>query len=281
MLLGTIAGDIIGSHFERNSTKSKDFDIFLNNHFTDDTVMTIAIANALLTNTSYKDNIIHFGRKYFEVGYGGSFRAWLVGNPDIEVKPTKTWSDPSIPEFENTGESFKPYNSWGNGSAMRVSPVAFAFDTLDEVLAEAKKTADVTHNHPEGIKGAQAIAMAIYMAINDATKDEIKNSIEEKFNYDLSRKLDDIRPNYKFDVSCQGSVPESIICFLESTDYEDCIRNAISLGGDADTLAAMAGGIAEVYYGGIPELIQEKVIDILPDEFSQIIVDFNLKFKKS
>ena len=255
-MIGAIAGDIIGSYYERNSTKEYDFDLFKGEIFTDDTVLTMAIANALLTNTSYKDNIVDFGNRYNEVGYGSSFRDWLTGSSD-----------------------FKPYNSWGNGSAMRVSPIAYAFETVGEVLSEAKKSAECTHNHPEGIKGAQAIAMAIFLARKGCSKLEIKAMVEKEFNYDLDRRVFDIRPTYTFDVSCQGSVPESIICFLESEDYEDCIRLAISLGGDADTMAAMAGGIAEEFYKEIPENIQERVVEVLPDEFSEIILKFKQKYK--
>jgi len=255
-MIGVVAGDILGSYYEFNTTKDYDFDLFKGDIFTDDTVLTMAIANAILTNTPYKENIIDFGNRYNEVGYGSAFREWLTGS-----------------------SLFQPYNSWANGSAMRVSPIAYAFETLGEVLSEAKKSAEVTHNHPEGIKGAQAIAMAIFLARKGSSRDEIKEAIEKEFDYDLDRTINDIKPTYKFEVSCALSVPESIICFLESFDYEDCIRLAISLGGDADTMAAMAGGIAEVFYDNIPEKIQQRVVETLPDEFSEIIIKFNKKYK--
>lgn len=254
-MLGTIAGDLIGSHYEFNKVKTKDFDIFKNNHFTDDTLLTVAVAKALVDGTSYKENIIDFGQRYNEVGFGASFREWLTGSSDYE-----------------------PYKSWGNGSAMRVSPIAYAFNDLSQVLEEAKRTAEVTHNHEEGIKGAQAVAAAIFLALKNKDKPFIKQYIESEFNYDLDRTVSEIRPDYKFDVSCQGSVPESIICFLESTSYEDCVRNAVSLGGDADTMAAMAGGIAEAYYKEIPQVITDKVDYILPKEFKDILKAFSTKY---
>lgn len=178
------------------------------------------------------------------------------------------------------GDVHKPYNSWGNGSAMRVSPIGFAFNNEIEVLDEAKKSAEVTHNHIEGVKGAQATALAIYLARMGKSKEAIKEAIEREFEYDLNRKLDEIRPEYQFDSSCAGSVPESIICFLESSSYEDCIRNAISLGGDADTMAAIAGGIAEAYYKEIPQFIKDKVYEILPDEFIAINERFEDAYQK-
>lgn len=171
-----------------------------------------------------------------------------------------------------------PYHSFGNGSAMRVSPVGWAFETLEETLNAAKQSAEVTHNHPEGIKGAQAVASAIYLARTGKSKREIKEYIESAFGYDLNRTCDDIRPDYRFDVTCQGSVPESIIAFLEGSDYESTIRLAISLGGDADTMAAIAGGIAEAYYKGIPLHIKEEALRRLPDEFVGIMSRFYRRF---
>ncbi len=170
-----------------------------------------------------------------------------------------------------------PYNSWGNGSAMRVSPIAWAFDTEEKVLQEARKSAEITHNHPEGIKGAEATALAIYMARKGASKEEIRERIAKDFAYDLSRTVDEIRPTYKFEVSCQKSVPESIICFLDSNSFEDCIRNCVSLGGDADTMGAIAGAIAEAYYG-IPKEIETKVYGYLSDEFVYILKMFREKY---
>lgn len=251
--MGAICGDIVGSVYEFHPIKHKDFNIITDdNYFTDDTAMTLA--NMLwLTNLEKNDLVecMHqIGNKYNMVGYGGRFYYWLMHHET------------------------EPYNSFGNGSAMRVSPVAWVGKTLDEVLLLAKKSAEVTHNHPEGIKGAQATAAAIFMARKGCSKKEIKAFIEDSFGYNLSRKLDNIRPDYSFEVSCQKSVPESIICFLESTDFEDTLRNAISLGGDADTMAAIAGAIAEAYYGGIPEDLLVSVWGRMPEDLQNIILDF-------
>lgn len=228
-MLGAIIGDISGSIYEWHPIKTKNFDIFSkNSYFTDDTVMTVAIADWLLTDLS-EENLIEkmqsYGRRYPDSGYGTKFKIWLQSkNP-------------------------KPYNSFGNGSAMRVSPVAWAFETLEEVEKYAEKTAKVTHNHPEGIKGAKSTAAAIFLARKNKTKAEIKKYIEEKYDYDLSKDIEEIKKNYKYDVTSQGSVPESIMCYLQSENFEDTIKNAISFGGDADTMAAIAGSIAEAEYG--------------------------------
>lgn len=170
------------------------------------------------------------------------------------------------------------YNSWGNGSAMRVSPVGFAYDTLDEVLTGAKASAEVTHNHKEGIKGAQATASAIFLARSGKGKPAIKGYIEETFHYNLSESLDEIWPYYRFDISCQGSVPQAIIAFLESNDYEDAIRKAISIGGDSDTIACITGGIAQAFYGGVPDHIEEKVFSILDERLTQVTSAFTQKY---
>jgi len=196
-----------------------------------------------------------FGRKYPGHGYGSMFKAWL------------------------RKEESEPYYSWGNGSAMRVSPVGFAFDDADAVLKEAEMSAAVTHNHPEGIKGAQATALAIYLARTGREKAEIREQISSRFGYDLSRTLDQIRPGYTFNESCLGTVPEAIIAFLESEDYEDAIRKSVSLGGDSDTLACITGGISQAYYRAIPKKIVQHVSRLLPKEFREIIQEFNLKFK--
>jgi ADP-ribosylglycohydrolase len=254
-MLGAIAGDIIGSVFEWNNNKSKDFPLFSNKcDFTDDTVMTVATAYVLEKSDDYAKAYKEFGSLYPGRGYGGRFSWWI------------------------RSKSSEPYNSFGNGSAMRVSPVGFAFDTLEEVLKEAKKSAEVTHNHPEGIKGAQATASAIFLARKRQGKEEIKAYIEEKFGYNLNRKLDEIRPGYEFNETCQGSVPEAIIAFLESDSFEDAIRNAISVGGDSDTIACITGGIAESYYGGVPEEIKQKVMEILDDRMRKIVEEFNRRF---
>ncbi|MGK0289411.1 MAG: ADP-ribosylglycohydrolase [bacterium] len=256
-MLGSIAGDVIGSIYElrRNQTKKVDFPLFHEKScFTDDTILTIAIAKSILMNIPYVDTIKELGRKYPKAGYGGFFKKWLFSN------------------------SIEGYGSYGNGSAMRVSPIGFAFDDIDTVLLEAKKSAEVTHNHPEGIKGAQAIALAILLARQKKSKSEIQAEIETRFHYDLKRKIDDIRPDYYFDSSCQGSVPESIIAFLESTDVESAIRLAVSIGGDADTQACMAGGIAQAYYGKIPKMIVDPVKKSLTPDLLEILTAFEKKF---
>jgi ADP-ribosylglycohydrolase len=256
-IIGAIAGDIIGSVFEWHNVKTADFDLFCSDTtFTDDSVLTLATMDALLNQKGYAETYQEFGRKYPNKGYGGRFHSWIHSdNP-------------------------QPYNSWGNGSAMRVSPVGWYGNNLDEVMAEAKKSAEVTHNHPEGIKGAQSTAAAVYMARTGKTKDEIKKFITDTFHYDLDRKLDDIRGGYKFDVSCQGSVPEAIIAFLESTDFENAVRLAVSIGGDSDTIACITGGIAEAYYGATPGHIVEKVLKILPEELIKTLEDFTKKVCK-
>jgi len=255
-MLGAIGGDIIGSAFERSPIKTKKFTLFSQDSIlTDDTVMTIAIAKSLINNEKYIDNIIDFGIRYNNVGYGASFKKWL-----------NSWNH-------------KPYNSWGNGSAMRISSIGFYFSSEEETLHEAKRSAEITHNHIEGIKGAEATALAIFMARNNKSKNKIRERISKQFGYDLERTVDEIRPNYKFYVSCQESVPESIICFLDSTSYEDCIRNAISLGGDADTMATIAGGIAEAYYNDIPKEISSNIYKRLPKEFLEILLQFKDKVK--
>ena len=253
LIIGAIAGDIIGSVYEWNNIKTTDFDLFCHNStFTDDSVLTIATMYAIINQKDYAEAYQLFGRNYSNKGYGGRFRSWIRSkNP-------------------------KPYNSWGNGSAMRVSPVGWYGNTLDEVMAEAQKSAEVTHNHPEGIKGAQAAATAIFMARTGSTKDEIKKFITDTFGYNLDRKIDDIRPHYAFDVSCQGSVPEAIIAFLESTDFENAIRLAISIGGDSDTIACITGGIAEAFYNEVPENIIKNVLSILPEEMKKIIEAFSI-----
>lgn len=225
-ILGAIAGDIIGSSYEFHPVKQMDFPLFLpQTTFTDDTVMTLATARWLTKDNQHRHETLvsemhNFGDWYPQRGYGGRFHQWLRNH----------WTE--------------PYNSFGNGSAMRVSPVGFYAKTLEEALDLAKISAEVTHNHPEGIKGAQATAAAIFMARQGATKTEIRDYIEQNFAYDLHRKTDDIRPSYRFSEICQTSVPEAILCYLESNTYEETIRRAISLGGDADTMACIAGGIA-------------------------------------
>lgn len=254
-MIGAIAGDIIGSVYERHRVKTKDFPLFPQGcRFTDDTVLTVALAEAVLTGTDYAGLMREYYRRYPHAGYGGMFRAWAI--------------------HEGAG----PYNSFGNGSAMRISPVGWAFSTLGEVLCTAKAYTEITHNHAEGVKGAQATAAAIFLARTGETKDRIKSYLEDTFAYDLSRTIAHIRPVYRFDVTCQGSVPEAIIAFLESVDYEDAVRNAISLGGDSDTQACIAGGIAEAFYGGVPEAIQERVFEVLDDGLRSIASRFRERY---
>jgi len=234
-MLGAIAGDIIGSAYEWERTKFYGFRLFTQEStFTDDTVLTVAVADCILHGKDYTTTFREYRRRYPHAGWGGMFLKWLFS--DVAG----------------------PYNSFGNGSGMRVSPVGFAFDTMEEVLAETKRSAEVSHNHPEGIKGARAIAGCILLARQGKSKEEIRTFVETQFGYDLSRALDEIRPSYHFDETCQGSVPEAIIAFLESTDYEDAVRKAVSLGGDADTLACMTGGIAQAHYGLSPTTLLKR-----------------------
>ncbi len=255
-MLGAIAGDIIGSVYERHPIKTKHFPLFQYScRFTDDTVLTVAVAKAILSGAPYERVIREIGRRHPRAGYGGSFVAWLFSDQP------------------------RPYNSWGNGSAMRVSPVGFAFDSEDEVLGEAEKTASISHNHPEGVKGAQATALAVFLARIGRTKEEIRAHISQRFGYDLNRTVDDIRPTYFFDISCQGTVPEAIIAFLDSTSYEDAVRNAVSLGGDSDTLACITGGIAEAFYRGVPEEISVKVKECLTPDLLQVTEEFCARYR--
>ena len=265
MLMGAVLGDIAGSIYEFNPHKSTDVALTDKSmDFTDDTIMTIAVADWILNDKLHtKKGLVacmqKWGRKYpHPMGaYGNMFSQWLCTD---------------MP---------KPYNSWGNGSAMRVSAIGFAFDTLEQTMKMAKKCAEVTHNHPEGIKGAQATAAAIFMARTGNTKDEIRSFVSETFGYDLDRNCDDIRPTYGFDGSCQGTVPESIISFLDSKDYEDALRLCISLGGDADTMRAITGAIAGAYYNKMQYTLYEFGMDILPDDIQNVISDFDNKYERN
>jgi ADP-ribosylglycohydrolase len=249
-MLGAIIGDIVGSVYEWHNIKTTEFPFFQDKcFFTDDSVLTVATAKVLMSGMSYTEVYQDFSRRYPGRGYGGNFMGWIYA------------------------ENPQPYNSWGNGSAMRVSPVGFAIDDVNGVLAEARRSAEVTHKHPEGIKGAQATALAVLLARQGIPQAEIRSEIAGRFGYDLDRTLDEIRPVYTYDVSCQGSVPEAIIAFLESTSFEDAIRKAISIGGDSDTIACITGGIAEAYYG-VPGEIADKAYDYLPDEFIEIVEAF-------
>lgn len=263
-MLGAIIGDIVGSVYEFNNTKRKDFPLFCEeSNYTDDTVMSMAVLEALMDyfNDEWhrfpvKSYLVDFANKYPcpKGGYGGRFRKWLF--------------DPR--QLSPDGERH-PYKSWGNGSAMRVSAVGWLSESFEQAEDLAKFSAEVTHNHPEGIKGAQATAVAIYMARHGKSKEEIRSLIEQRYGYNLHRTCDEIRPTYKFDESCQGTVPEAIIAFLESSDFEDAIRLAVSLGGDSDTLACITGGIAEAFYKHIPDWIRCEAYHRLPEDFCKKI----------
>jgi ADP-ribosylglycohydrolase len=254
-MLGAIAGDLADSAYEGRPVKTTGFALFPPGAgFTDDTVLTVATAEVLLGGGDYAATYRRYGRAYPGAGYGGLFARWVLS--------------------DETG----PYNSWGNGAAMRVSPVGFARDSAEAVLAEAARSAAVTHDHPEGVAGAQATALAVFLARRGATKAVIRAQIEDRFGYDLGRSLDAIRPGYRFDVSCRGSVPESLIAFLESTDFEGAVRNAVSLGGDADTMACIAGGVAQAFYGAVPEPIARAVRARLPAPLLDVLDRFEARY---
>ncbi|MBF0216114.1 MAG: ADP-ribosylglycohydrolase family protein [Candidatus Omnitrophica bacterium] len=256
-MLGAIAGDIIGSAYEWNRTKRTDFELYTDrSRFTDDSVLTIAIADAILKKMNYSVAVKGYGLTYPRAGYGCMFAEWLFSE---DMEPA--------------------YNSYGNGSAMRVSAVGFAFESVEDVLSEAKKTAEITHNHPEGIKGAQATAAAIFLAHKGEDKKAIASFTEQAFSYNLHRTLEEIRPTYKFEESCQKTVPEAIIAFLESSDYESAVRNAVSLGGDSDTLACITGGIAQAFYKKIPNSIISETRKRLPNDILLVIDKFNERYK--
>jgi ADP-ribosylglycohydrolase len=261
-MIGGIIGDIIGSTYEFRNTKQYDFEPFpAGSLFTDDTVLTVSVAEALLRKESYGECMRRYGLYYPGRGYGGMFQGWL------------------------SGKKCEPYNSFGNGSAMRVGPVGWAFDSFEVTMEEARKSAECTHNHPEGIKGAQAVAAAIYLSRFGSVKQEIRDIITENFGYDLSRTLDEIRPGYTFNETCQKTVPEAITCFLEGENFEDAIRKAIWLGGDSDTLACITGSIAEAYYReykqNIPATWKSKALSMLPEEFKGIIREFEKAFQET
>ena len=258
-MYGTILGDIFGSIYEFNNRKTdKPETINLLNprcFFTDDTVLTVAVADKLLhKELTYEKVFYEYTRNFPNRGYGYNFELWA------------------------RSENRQPYNSWGNGSAMRVSPIGWAFETLDETLAEAKRSAEVTHNHIEGIKGAQATATAIFLARTGKSKAEIKEYITNTFDYCLARTVDEIRPDYEFNESCMETVPEAITAFLESRDFTHAIQLGISLGGDTDTLCAITGGIAEAFYKKIPQEYIDFANDRLPSSLKNILVEFSEKF---
>lgn len=261
-MLGSFIGDTVGSVYEFNNIRTTDFPLFSREcNYTDDSVMTYAVAKWLLADPTHslpslEESMVSTADIYRcpMGGYGGGFYRWLF-----------------------SGRERKPYNSWGNGSAMRVSAVGWFFDTLEETERVAKISAEITHNHPEGIKGAQATAAAIYMARTGKSKEDIKRYISDKYGYDLNRTCDEIRPNYHFDESCQGTVPEAIIAFLESTDFESAIRLGVSLGGDSDTLCCITGGIAEAFYKVIPQEIITEMEKILPNDFKKTLREMQEK----
>jgi ADP-ribosylglycohydrolase len=255
-IIGAIAGDVIGSAYEFNPTRDHDFELFTpKSSFTDDTVLTMANALWLIddeqhTHERLVEIMLDLCRRYPNRGYGGRFANWICDK------------DP------------QPYNSYGNGSAMRVSPVGYYAQTLEEALALAKVSAEVTHNHPEGIKGAQATAAAIFLARCGKSKQEIRDYVAQTFDYDLSRTLDEIRPTFTFDETCQRTVPEAITCFMEGKDYEDVVRLSVALAGDADTIAAIAGSISSAV-DEVPNGITQQVIALLSEEFCTTLLRFN------
>jgi len=249
-MIGAITGDIVGSIYEGRNIKTKEFPLFGEGcRFTDDTVCTVAIADCLVSDGDFADYLRQYVKRHPFRGYGGMFREWA-------------------------GSDMGPYNSWGNGSAMRVSPVAHIARDESELLGLAERASAVTHNHPYAIVGAQAVALAIWMAMKGETPDEIRDEVAERFQYDLSRSVDDIRPYYSFDVSCAGTVPEAITCAVEARDYEDAIRNAISIGGDSDTIACITGGIAEVMFG-VPDEIAARARSYLTDDLIDALDRFD------
>ncbi len=257
-MIGAIVGDIVGSKYEFHNIKTKDFPLFSEGcRFTDDTVMTIAVYKALkecngdYTKLSQKaiENMQKYGQMFWKAGYGGNFFLWL-GNKEP-----------------------KPYNSYGNGSAMRVSPVAYFARDLEEVKFLSNEVTKITHNHPEGLKGAEATAVAVWLALNKKSKQEIKEFIEQNY-YDLNFDYDNLKQNYKYDLSCQNTVPQAIYCFLISNDFEDAIRNVVSIGGDCDTTGAICGAIAGAYYG-VPQKIKEETLRFLDEKLLEIIKDFD------
>lgn len=257
-MLGAILGDIIGSPYEFGSRKSKEFSLFTcGSRVTDDSLMTIAVGCAcvnadLCDEEDFKQKVAYYmrliGRQYRDAGYGGKFYKWLIDS------------------------SMGPYKSYGNGSGMRVSPVAYAGNTLEEVEKLAKWSAEVTHNSMDGVSGAQAIAGSIYLARTGKSKEEIREYVSKNF-YNLDFTLDYIRPFYSFDVTCKGSVPHAIVAFLEAESFEDAIRNAISLGGDCDTIGAMTGAIAEAYFG-IPDDLQEKAFEYMDEQIQEYYYEY-------
>jgi ADP-ribosylglycohydrolase len=253
-MIGALFGDIVGSIYEIKPIKSTNFPLFEERStFTDDSVLSIAIADIILHEKPIVSTLKDYTRRYPMVGYGGNFYAWAMS------------------------DSQDPYNSWGNGAAMRISPVGFASTSLDMCLQKAKDLTEVTHNHPEGIKGGQATACVILLIRQGKSKSFIQNYIQNKFDYNLETPLEEIRPSYHFDVSCQVTVPVAIRSYLESSNFEEAIRLAISMGGDSDTLACITGGMAQAQYG-ISNTIKDFVMQKFPEDLSEIISLFQSKY---
>ena len=255
-MLGAIAGDIIGSIYEFDDKKpDMDFELFKEESYaTDDTIMSVAIADHILYNKNIVDVVKEYGRKYPNAGYGSRFSNWILGT-----------------------NSF-PYNSYGNGSAMRVSPVGWSYSTLEETIKKAKDTAEISHNHPEGIKGAQSVAGSIFLARTGHTKSEIRKWNESTFGYNLDLDLVQLRQYYSFDETCQGTVPQALFTFLESNSFEESLRLAMYIGGDSDTLTCINGAIAEAYYRDIPKHIYDEVIKRLDSNLRDVVIQFRLKY---
>ena len=268
-VIGAIIGDVAGSSYEFNNVKNKNVELFPQKKeckATDDSILTIAVADAIMQTEEFNkdktfertfkevlvDSLHYHARNHPFCGFGYRFLNWIIASES------------------------KPYNSWGNGSAMRVSPAVYAANTLEDVLNMAKLTSEVTHNHRKGIRGAQAVAGAIFLARTGHSKEDIRKFIE-KYYYKLSFTLNEIRPTYKYDISCEGSVPQAIVAFLEATDFEDAIRNAISIGGDSDTIAAIAGSIAGAYYP-IPQQLRDKAFTYLDPEQTDIVLQFEKQY---
>ena len=254
-IMGAIVGDVVGSVYEGRAQKTTDFPwLGPGSRFTDDTVMTVATARVLLTGEPYAAAYRDLGRRYPAAGYGPGFYQWLMAD--------------DVP----------PYGSFGNGSAMRASPVGWACNSVGDVLAEAERSARVSHDHPEGIKGAQAVALAVYLARTSTAKQDIRTEISDRFGYDLSRSVASVRPGYRFDVTCQGSVPEALLAFFDASNVEEAIRLAISLGGDADTQACIAGSVAGAFWGLAGSDLTRQVWPFLPADLQTVIDSFDRRF---
>ncbi len=254
-MLGAIVGDIVGSVYEFDNHRSKSFPLFSpKSFFTDDSVLSVALADAVLHDGDYAATMRLYGRRYPNAGYGGMFARWLMD------------------------ERMGPYGSFGNGSAMRICPAGWAFATLEETLRRARAYTEVTHNHPEGIKGAETVAGAIWLARQRRSKTELRDWIAKHSGYDLSRTCDEIRPGYEFNETCQETVPEALTAFLESTDFEDAIRLAVSLGGDCDTLTCITGSVAEAFYGGVPAEIERQALARLDQPLREVVRLFRARF---